>query len=310
MKDLYDYAVFRDLNSHCVIRVHEEDHHTQFLALIEDAGELRIDLLKWSDRDFHHSFKELAGYPVRRAALHFANPLTSAIVVTAKANKILQSILKEHHMNTTTNPGQSNVTSTAAASVKTANGAGHKPTAAPVKAKKPTATDQKKAADKIAKQKDADKKNAAAAKQADKDAAAAAKAAAKGKAPPKVVKAAKAAKAAAKPHKPTPAKKVAKLVRNPKHEAVKAPAKKAAAKKAAATGTRESYADRKIKALVKLADLTVREGTFRGKFVPLILAAKNTNEVLNKKITISGEQHIIDGSVIAFMVRQEWIALT
>ena len=72
------YAVFRDDNSHCCIRVSEVNGLVEYIALFEEGGAIRVDLFKANGREFYDTYNhELTEYPTKRAAKHFMNPLTS-----------------------------------------------------------------------------------------------------------------------------------------------------------------------------------------------------------------------------------------
>lgn len=292
------YGVYRDANSRCCLMVTDDGLTVQYIAVIEEGGTMRTDVFAEEATEFHGRYQLLPDYPVKRAAGHYLHPLTPSIEVSPQANRYLSSIIQEKHMSTDTNsatpakkapakkaaPGQKQVNAASAASVRTSSKVSDAPTVAAVKTKKPTAAEQKAAVKKIAAQKAAEKEAAAKKKQDEKDATAAKKAAAKGKAPPKVVKAAKAAKAAAKPRKATPAKKVAKLVRKP---GTTAPAKTAAkgkgakpAKKEKAGRTGRFTDDQKISILVK--ENPKREGTGAHEIFEMLRKSKTVGEFYKK----------------------------
>jgi hypothetical protein len=284
--------------------VFDDDLTVKYIALVEESGELKVDLYSVDATQFHREYKKLEDYPIKRAAQHFLKPLTSAIVVKPAAQRHLDHIM-ENKMSTTetvtkgpakksatapakkgtwdetkaADAGQGNVNATSKASVRTNNKVGGAPTVKPAVQKKPTAAQQTAAKKKIAAEKASEKEAAAKAKQKERDDVAAAKNAAKGKAPPKVIKAAKAAKKAAPKKKPTPAKKVAKLVRNPKHDAKQAPAKKAKTQEKA--GRPGAFTeDQHITILVK--DNPKREGTGAHEIFELLRKSKTVGEFYKK----------------------------
>lgn len=87
------YAVFRDSNSHCCLRVNDAHDVVEFIALVEESGEIRVDLFKMEGRAFYAKYHELTEYPVKRAAQHYLNPLTPAIVVSKRVEQHLNRIL-------------------------------------------------------------------------------------------------------------------------------------------------------------------------------------------------------------------------
>lgn len=120
-------AVFRDRHSHCCLRVAEQGEKVHFIQLVEENGAMSVDLHVRHKQEFHEQFhQELRDYPVWRAAAHFLNPLTPAILVTDRAFAHLETILQENNMTTTAakktvkkTTSQKNVDATAAAGIKT-----------------------------------------------------------------------------------------------------------------------------------------------------------------------------------------------
>lgn len=94
-------SVFRDRNSHCCIVVRDAGDKVEYIALIDKGSELVVGLHSMKGRDFHHEYVELPEYNVARAARHFLNPLTAAIVVTESAKKHLTKILEISMSDTT-----------------------------------------------------------------------------------------------------------------------------------------------------------------------------------------------------------------
>ena len=95
-----NYAVFRDSHSHCCLRVAEKNGRVEYITIIEDNSEMRIDVLKMDAEEFYAEYKELPNYPVKRAAEHYRNPITAAITVSDKAMTHLSNISGETPMNT------------------------------------------------------------------------------------------------------------------------------------------------------------------------------------------------------------------
>lgn len=82
-------AVFRNRNSHVCLVFAQTKEVVQYVSTEEGNGELKTDTHRMAAREFHHEFKELHDYPVRRAVEHYLNPLTSAIAITERAQKVL-----------------------------------------------------------------------------------------------------------------------------------------------------------------------------------------------------------------------------
>lgn len=314
-------AVYQNAERHCVILTYDDDITVRVVSLQEESGSIVVDEREELADPFHKEYKLLPDYPVQRAAKHFLHPITSAISVTARATTTLSALAKETAMTTSKNPasatsvgtydkasiGQSNVTATKKASLKTDKNT--VPEAAPVTMRKPTAAQQKAASKKIA----ADKAAAQAAKLQEKKMETQTANAAKKTATNKATPAQKASSKAATTKAPLKLKKgqVKASAASVKGAPAKAPAKKAApAKKTAAERDRETYAGRNIKHLVKdLESAGVRAGTKRAAFVTLALKAKNTDDLLGKTFTVNGEKDTVVGSYIAWMVKAEIIEL-
>lgn len=88
-------------------------------------------------------------------------------------------------------------------------------------------------------------------------------------------------------------------------------AAKAAPKASKAERDRQSYGDKKIKALVKSPDEAgLRAGTIRSAMLAAVLKAKNTDEILGKEVTVDGVKHAIAGNNLAGMVERGHIELS
>lgn len=125
------HSVFRDANSHCCLRISVTDTHVNYVCLAETDGSIRVDLFTDTKKEFYNTYvKELADYPVARAAKHYLNPLTDAVQVTPSAVKALNAVLnqKGSTMNDVTA-----TTTTEAAPAKKATKKAVVKTAAPLK---------------------------------------------------------------------------------------------------------------------------------------------------------------------------------
>lgn len=278
-------SVYRDKEQHCVLVVFDDGLRIEYIGLMEEAGEMRVELFKTDSVSFHETYSVIPGYPAKQAAGHFLNPLTPAIVVSEAARRKLNHIT-ENNMSTTKNDentmkngdkrpsAKTNVVQTAKASVKTSSKAADDAEVAPVKVVKPTAKQQAAAKKKIDSEKKAAKETAKTEKKKATVAKKVAANAAKGKAAPDAIAKARAAKKAAKakPRKPTPLAKKAKLVPSPK-----AAPKKTGGKKGRAGSFTE---DQKITVLVK--DNPKREGSNAHEVFEWLRKSKTVGEFYKK----------------------------
>lgn len=126
----------------------------------------------------------------------------------------------------------------------------------------------------------------------------------------------KATKSAAK-GAANPAKGAAKTADKPAAKGADKPVKadKPAAdkpvKKPAKETSREAYAGKTIKVLVKNIEETgLREGSLRAKRLELVMKCKTTDEALAKTFKVEGVEHGIDGSNLRGMVERGHISLS
>lgn len=167
-------AVFKNHHSNTVLQIDRDEQKVTYVAYVDGV----VDVHKLPHKEFDREYQfHLADYPVKRAAELYLKPLTTAIQVTERASKHLQSIIhhEEKTMSTiesSTAEGAKNTKETVKASLKTGTKAGKAPAAPKKEAAKPAVKGGAKKIEKAAKPaaKPAPAKKAAAKKEAPKKA--------------------------------------------------------------------------------------------------------------------------------------------